>query len=127
MINQASIFVWQGKVHLGDEPGIYGDAQYVGLAIESPLTIQNYDKNQPTADTIEIEILTRAVNIYDPGYVGHKIIIRKYSPLPGNTKKWQEQIIDPFTVCPPRYYALLSTPANGARSHVHSLTHSLAL
>ena len=32
--------IWRGRLHLGDEPGVYGDACYAGLAIDLPVTIR---------------------------------------------------------------------------------------
>jgi hypothetical protein len=39
MSNQKSELIWAGRIHLGDEPGVYGDAAYTGLATEFPLTL----------------------------------------------------------------------------------------
>jgi len=34
-VNPKRELIWQGRLHLGDEPGIYGDAHYCGGAIKS--------------------------------------------------------------------------------------------
>lgn len=39
--------VRQGRIHLGDEPGVYGDASYSGLAVDIPLTLQKTDPTGP--------------------------------------------------------------------------------
>lgn len=43
--------VWQGRLHLGDEPGIYGDACYVGLGCDLPITVREFDKHPTGAAT----------------------------------------------------------------------------
>jgi hypothetical protein len=47
MMNSNSTFIWQGRIHLGDEPGIYGNANYSGLSMEFPFTIKNFDPANP--------------------------------------------------------------------------------
>jgi hypothetical protein len=94
MINPSSIFIWEGKIHLGDEPGIYGNASFSGLSLEYPLTIANIDNQHPQNDTLKLELVTADVNVF-PGYPGHKVVIRLYTPnpIPGNPYQWKETII----------------------------------
>jgi len=56
-----SIFIWQGSVHLGDEPGIYGDSLYSGLSVEFPLTVKAMNPAAPAADKINLEITSENV------------------------------------------------------------------
>jgi hypothetical protein len=37
--------IWQGRLHLGDEPGIYGNACYVGLGCDLPITVREFDEH----------------------------------------------------------------------------------
>src|SRR5262249_16731561 len=67
---------------------------YSGLAIEFPLTIKNIDNANPQNDILNVEFLTEDVNIF-PGYPGHRIVVRLYTPDPiqGNPYHWRETII----------------------------------
>lgn len=49
--------VWQGRLHLGDGPGVYGDAPYVGLSVDLPLMLRRFPDAEETASgTLVIEI-----------------------------------------------------------------------
>ncbi|MDA2811699.1 hypothetical protein O4J56_13745 [Nocardiopsis sp. RSe5-2] len=67
--------VWQGRIHLGDEPGVYGDAAYSGLAMELPLTLAKTDPNGP--DTTTLRLRTQDVATFG-GYPGHAITVILY-------------------------------------------------
>ncbi|MFT7841245.1 hypothetical protein Q5530_34355 [Saccharothrix sp. BKS2] len=71
--------VWQGRIHLGDEPGIHGDANYSGLSVELPLTLEKTDQSAPDATTIVVR--TRDVQTFQ-GYPGHLITVAAYVPDP---------------------------------------------
>jgi hypothetical protein len=94
MMNPNSTFIWQGCIHIGDEPGIYGNANYAGLSMEFPLTVTNFNPTTPNGDTIKLDFSTENVNVF-AGYLGHLIVVREYSPdpQPGNPFKWKETII----------------------------------
>ncbi|WP_345271119.1 hypothetical protein [Nibrella viscosa] len=94
MTNPTSTFIWEGRIHIGDEPGIYGNANYCGLAMEFPLTVKNFSLSSPNGDTIKYELDTENVNVFT-GYNGHRIVVRQYTPdpQPGNPYKWKETII----------------------------------
>ncbi|GII85641.1 hypothetical protein Ssi03_36310 [Sphaerisporangium siamense] len=62
--------IWQGKVHLGDEPGIYGDATFAGGAIEFPITLQRTSA-PGDAKTVLVVETQDAQNF--TGYPGHSI------------------------------------------------------
>jgi hypothetical protein len=53
----SSEFIWQGRLHLGDESGAFGDAVYAGFAIELPLTLTK------TASTSTATLTIRAENV----------------------------------------------------------------
>jgi hypothetical protein len=79
--------VWEGRVHLGDEPGVYGDAAYSGLAVEFPLTLR---KTNPTgADTTTLVLRTQDVQTF-VGYPGHVITVTAYQPDPGDPTHFTE-------------------------------------
>ncbi|MDQ3539890.1 MAG: hypothetical protein M3440_04315 [Chloroflexota bacterium] len=56
-MNQRDLeLVWQGRLHLGDGPGVYGDASYVGLGVEFPLTLRRFpDADRPSAVRLLVE------------------------------------------------------------------------
>ncbi|EHQ24792.1 hypothetical protein [Mucilaginibacter paludis] len=87
-----SIFLWEGKVQLGDEPGIYGDAAYSGLSLKFPVTIANINTAAPVDDVITLNIYTNAVNIFG-GYPGHKISVFGYSENPKGSYHWKETLL----------------------------------
>ena len=93
-MNANSTFTWEGAIHIGDEPGIYGNAHYSGLSMEFALTIKNFNPSAPQGDVLKLEFLTKNVNIFT-GYLGHLIVVRQYTPdpQPGNPFKWKETII----------------------------------
>ncbi|KKC05223.1 hypothetical protein [Mycobacterium nebraskense] len=68
-----SEFIWQGRLHLGDEPGVFGDATYVGLAVELPLTLTK------TASISTADLTIRAENVQViPPYPGHVVTVVSY-------------------------------------------------
>jgi len=94
MMNANSTFIWEGAIHIGNEPGLYGNAHYSGLFLELPLTIKNFDPVAPQDDLLKLEFLTRNVKVFT-GYPGHLIEVRRYVPDAqfGNPFKWKETII----------------------------------
>ena len=68
-------FVWRGRLHLGDEPGVYGDAQYVGLGCDLPLTVREFEENPP--DTATFVLVAEGVGVRE-GYVGHSVQVVAY-------------------------------------------------
>lgn len=84
MISGNYELIWQGRLHLGDEPGIYGDAQYAGLCTELPFTIMK--AQEEGHDIIQIAVTASDVRTY-PGYPGHEVSIVAYGHAGG---KWKE-------------------------------------
>ncbi|MBS1551398.1 MAG: hypothetical protein JST15_04940 [Bacteroidetes bacterium] len=64
MTSTKSEFIWGGRVHLGDELGIYGDSQFCGLLIEYPITIKTL--TLPQTEQVNIILTAENVNIYPP-------------------------------------------------------------
>lgn len=81
MISNQSELVWEGRAHLGDEPGVYGDAGYCGIALEFPLTLRKIDP--AGADTTTLVLRTQDVQTFG-GYPGHLITVTAYQPDQGN-------------------------------------------
>src|SRR5262249_20855977 len=71
MKNPSDVLIWQGRIHLGDEPGVYGDASYSGLCMELPMTFHPFDPTSPNED-LNLELEAEDVNVYT-GYPGHLI------------------------------------------------------
>jgi hypothetical protein len=64
--------IWQGRIHIGDEPGIYGDAQFSGAAVELPITLQHTS----TAGDNKAIIVVDTKDVQDfAGYPGHAITV----------------------------------------------------
>lgn len=81
MLSAQPELIWEGRQHLGDEPGIYGDAGYSGIALEFPLTLRKTDPAGP--DTTTLILNTQDVQTF-AGYPGHLITITAYQPTPGD-------------------------------------------
>lgn len=82
--------VWQGRIHLGDEPGVYGDASYSGLAVEIPLTLQKTDPTGP--DTTKLQVVTEDVETYT-GYPGHRVSAVLYEPDQSQPNHYNEVVL----------------------------------
>ena len=77
MLSVGPELVWEGRLHVGDEPGVYGDAAYSGLALELPLTLRKTDPDGP--DTTTLVVRTQDVQTF-AGYPGHLITVTAYQP-----------------------------------------------
>lgn len=89
-----STIIWEGRIHIGDEPGIYGNAHYSGLSMKFPLTVKNITPSAPLDDLLSLEFLTENVTVLS-GCPGPLIAVRLYSPDPqqNNAYKWKETLI----------------------------------
>ena len=79
MLSPLPELIWQGRIHLGDEPGLFGDALYSGLATELPITLQKTDPSGPDTTTLVVE--TQNVETFS-GYPGHLIRVTLYEEDP---------------------------------------------
>lgn len=62
-IDPASFYVvWTGSIHLGDTPGVFMDAEFVGLMLLLPVTITFLDDNAPD---VQFLLTTTEVEIFD--------------------------------------------------------------
>ncbi len=77
MANPQRELIWSGRIHLGDDPGVYGDAAYAGLCTEFPVTLTKFATAE---DDIEFILNTAEAQVYDP-YPGHKVTVIGYKKL----------------------------------------------
>lgn len=76
----AAELIWQGRTHLGDEPGVYDDGtSYPGLAMELPITLER--TSSPGADRTTLILETKDTQTF-AGYPGHPITVTIYVPDP---------------------------------------------
>jgi hypothetical protein len=68
-----SELIWKGRLHLGDEPGVFGDAAYAGLAVELPVTLTKSNSTSTAALTVH----TENVQVIPP-YLGHVVTVVAY-------------------------------------------------
>lgn len=90
MLSAKPELVWQGRIHLGDEPGVFGDASYAGLAVEFPVTLQKTDSAGP--DTTTLVVQTQDVETFS-GYPGHLITVRLYEEDPNRQFHFMETLL----------------------------------
>lgn len=69
--------IWQGRLHLGDEPGFFGDATYCGVSIELPVELIPYPDRESYPDDVLL-ILTSEGVYPDHGYPGHRASVIGY-------------------------------------------------
>jgi hypothetical protein len=94
MLSPQAELIWQGRIHLGDEPGIFGDAAYPGLATELPITLEKSPDAQE--DTTTLVLRTEGVATFS-GYPGHHITVTLYTPGP-QPFVWQETVLATATL-----------------------------
>jgi hypothetical protein len=81
--------IWQGRLHLGDEPGIYGDASYAGLCGELPFTVTRSD---PAGHQFKVVLTTSDLSTFD-NYPGHEITVISYVPDPTQPFRSIEEVL----------------------------------
>ncbi len=81
--------IWQGRLHLGDEPGIYGDAAYTGLAAELPITVTRSDL---AGQHFKLVLRTSDLSTFQ-NYPGHAITVISYVPDPTTPFHSIEQVL----------------------------------
>lgn len=79
MLSPQPELIWQGRIHLGDEPGVFGDAFYSGLAMELPVALQKTDPSGPDVTTLVVQ--TQNVQTFS-GYPGHLLRVFLYEEDP---------------------------------------------
>ena len=88
MSNQTSELIWAGRIHLGDEPGMYGDAAYTGLVTEFPITLTKYGTE--AQNDIFLILSAQDVQVYEP-YPGHQVTVVGYKEIAdSDPPHWEE-------------------------------------
>lgn len=88
MSNQKSQLIWAGRIHLGDEPGVYGDATYTGLCAEFPITLTRCGTKPQ--DDISLILSAEDVQAYAP-YPGHQVTVVGYKEIAdSDPPRWSE-------------------------------------
>jgi hypothetical protein len=77
--NPGQELIWQGALHLGDEPGVYGDAAYSGIAAELPFTLYRSNPTDSAVMKCQMVLETEGLQTYS-GYPGHAITIVIFEP-----------------------------------------------
>ena len=97
-VNPQSELIWQGRLQIGDEPGVYGDAAYTGLGTELPITVQRPDPNDTTQADFKLVLDTDGLQTF-AGFPGHKIDVVLYEPDPAVPNHFRERLLvsDRFT------------------------------
>lgn len=91
-VNPQQELIWQGRIHLGDEPGIYGDAHYSGICAEFPTTIYRSEPHQTDDTPFKLVLETEDLNTYN-GYPGHAITVIIYEPDPNQQFRSVERVL----------------------------------
>lgn len=77
-VNPNQELIWQGRLHLGDEPGVYGNASYCGICAELPITIYRNPAASPQPITaFKLMLETEALQTFS-NYPGHRIVVTQY-------------------------------------------------
>jgi hypothetical protein len=64
--------VWRGRIQIGDEPGIYSDAQYGGLCLDLPIELLPYAGTSKVPGDVAVIVEAEEVKIYE-GFSGHPV------------------------------------------------------
>lgn len=91
MLGQEPEFIWQGRIHIGDEPGVFGDAFYAGLCAELPITLERISTAGPDVTTLILE--TQGVRTFT-GYPGHVVTVTLYEPDVAEPLHWNERVLE---------------------------------
>jgi hypothetical protein len=75
MLSPKPELIWQGRVHLGDNPGVFADASYSGLVVEFPVTLTKREATGSHATTLRLR--SENVRTFEP-YPGHRITVTMY-------------------------------------------------
>jgi hypothetical protein len=85
--------IWRGRVHLGDAPGIFGDAQYAGICSEHPITIYRSPlEDFPLDEAFELIVRTDCVRVL--AGLGHVVSAFVHDPDPQNPNQYKECLAD---------------------------------
>jgi hypothetical protein len=82
--------IWKGSLHLGDEPGIFGDSTYVGLSCELPFTLYRFLESG--SDKVQLVLETSPVRTFNT-YPGHEVVLTSFEPPARAGGHWTERRI----------------------------------
>lgn len=82
--------VWQGRLQLGDDPGVFADASYCGLTTELPITLERLDASGSDKAILVVE--TENVETFD-NYPGHLVTVTLYEPDPGDVNRYVGTVV----------------------------------
>jgi hypothetical protein len=107
--------VWTGGLNLGDTPGVFYDAQFVGLLVQIPLTITFLPDGE---DPIKLLLMTTEVEIFNDKK--HPVY---WDWMPGNPLPTPVGFIDDTDLIPGRpEFHLLTIPRAAASVDRHWIT-----
>lgn len=91
-----SELIWRGRLHLGDEPGVYGDASYAGLSAEWPLTVRRFHQDDDSPGRITFRVEAEDVRVFLP-HRGHRVVFSIYFPDPTHEDphRWTRMLLEP--------------------------------
>lgn len=84
--------IWQGRIHLGDEPGVFGDSAYSGLSAELPIAVARTSPINVTTTSFKLRLITSDLQTF-AGYPGHLIEVIRYVPDPSQQYHSIEQVV----------------------------------
>src|SRR5258706_11897249 len=91
-VNPQQELIWRGRLHVGDEPGVYGDAHYPGITSELPITV--YRLLAMSTDDLPFELVLQTEDLETfQGYPGHLITIIIHEPDPTQQFHSKERVL----------------------------------
>ncbi len=82
--------IWEGRLHLGDNPGIYGDATFAGMSLELPVTLERFPEVGPDEPAdLHFELLANRVGVIPP-QAGHRVTAVAYLSAGGG---WETRVV----------------------------------
>jgi len=95
MITSPQELVWRGRLHLGDQPGCFGDASYAGLGCTLPLTLTQAgpaEAGAPVPPTGRVTLVLETEHlITQDGYPGHEVVVSLFSPDAVDARRWSRK------------------------------------
>jgi hypothetical protein len=84
-----SNLIWRGKLQLGDQSVIYGDAHYIGLCAEFPIELLPFSGEDQGSGEVTVLLEAQEVRTYGD-YEGHHVVVMGYGEDPKNSNRWKE-------------------------------------
>jgi hypothetical protein len=111
--------LWRGRLQVGDEPGVYGDAQYAGLCLEFPIEVIPSSGEYQANGMVDVGVRASEVEVYK-GFPGHPVELYGFSPDDNHPGTWKKVrladgrlttenggvVVLPIRGCVPRYISL---------------------